>query len=925
MKILEKRSYGGPNLYANFRVIRLEIDLGPLEENPSAEIPGFVDRLLEKIPSLNEHGCSYGTEGGFVRRMREDRGTWMGHILEHVALEIQNMASSKVTFGRTRSSGKHGCYHVVYEYEDAWVGEQAGLLALRLLHQLIPVELSPGINLDSEFNFSEELETFIKRSEKRALGPSTASLVRKASERGIPWLRLNQYSLIQFGHGKYQRRIQATITSETRHIAVEIASDKEETNHILRDAGLPVPRQLDAYRESSAIRAARKIGFPVVIKPYNANHGRGVSIGLSSDEEVKIAFAKAREHSRCVLVESYIRGFDHRMLVINGELVAVAKRVPGHVIGDGVHSISGLIDITNQDPRRGVGHEKVLTRLELDHQAERLMEASGYTADSILSEGEVFYLRSTGNLSTGGTAIDMTDSCHPDNREMAIRAAKTIGLDVAGVDFLTPDITRSYKEVGGGICEVNAAPGFRMHLAPSEGEPRDVAGKVIDMLFPPQSKYHIPIAAVTGTNGKTTTTRMLAHIHKMVGETVGMTTTDGIYIDGQKTVDGDMTGPVSAQMVLRDPSISVAVLETARGGLLRSGLGYKAPDVACCLNVSADHLGSKGINSVEELAKVKRIPIEVARDTAILNADDPNCLRMAGYTQAKHICYVTSNPHNRLVRQHIRSGGRAVALEEGINGQMISIYDNGAHMPLLWTHLIPATLEGRAIHNVQNAMFAAASAFSMGVSLENIRQGLRTFDTSFFQTPGRMNIFDKLGFKVILDYGHNPAAVEAMCTLVDRLSQGETSGRKVCVLSAPGDRRDEDIYEIARIAAGHFDHYICRQDDRTRGRPSGQIPEMLKEGLRKEGVSEDKIEVIPSEQEAVDRSLNMCQKGDLLLIFADKITRSWKQIIYFHDQLQQDLEVEGDDLGVIDDQFSDFIGEFQQDARGVFISVEQSD
>lgn len=924
MRILEKRSYGGPNLYANFRVIRLEVDLGLLEEKPSAEIPNFVDRLLEHIPSLNEHGCSYGTEGGFVRRMREDRGTWMGHILEHVAIEIQNMAGSKVTFGKTRTSGKKGCYHVVYEYEDSWVGEEAGLLALRLLHHLIPAALCPEVDLDDDFNFSEELETFIKRSEKRALGPSTASLVRKAAERGIPWIRLNQYSLIQFGHGKYQRRIQATITSETRHIAVEIASDKEETNHVLRDAGLPVPRQLDAYRESSAVRAAQRIGFPVVIKPYNANHGRGVSIGLSSDEEVKIAFAKAQEHSRCVLVESYIRGFDHRMLVINGELVAVAKRVPGHVVGDGVHSISELIDITNQDPRRGVGHEKVLTRLELDHQAERLMEAAGYTVDSILAEGDVFYLRSTGNLSTGGTAIDMTDSCHPDNREMAVRAAKTIGLDVAGVDFLTPDITRSYKEVGGGICEVNAAPGFRMHLAPSEGESRDVAGKVIDMLFPPQSKYHIPIAAVTGTNGKTTTTRMLAHIHKMVGETVGMTTTDGIYIDGQKTVDGDMTGPVSAQMVLRDPSISIAVLETARGGLLRSGLGYDAPDVACCLNVSADHLGLKGINSLDELAKVKRIPIEVARDTAILNADDPHCLRMAGYTQAKHICYVTSNPHNRLVRQHIRSGGRAVALEEGINGQMISIYDNGAHMPLLWTHLIPATLEGRAVHNVQNAMFAAAAAYSMGVSLENIRQGLRTFDTSFFQTPGRMNIFDKLGFKVILDYGHNPAAIEAMCTLVDRLSQGETSGQKVCVLAAPGDRRDEDVAEIARIAAGHFDHYICREDDRTRGRPSGQIPEMLKKGLIDAGVAEAQIEIIVSEQEAVERSLNMCEKGDLLLIFADKITRSWKQIIYFHDQQVQE-RVEEEDFGVIDDQFSDFIGEFQQDDRGVFISVEQSD
>ena len=924
MKILEKRSYEGPNLYANFRVIRLEIDLGPLEDKPSAEIPNFVDRLVEKVPSLNEHGCSYGFEGGFIRRMREDRGTWMGHILEHVALEIQDIAGSKVTFGKTRSSGKPGCYHVIYEYEDAWVGEQAGLLALRLLHHLIPPELCPDAEQDPDFNFSEELETFIKRSEKRALGPSTASLVRKAEERGIPWIRLNQYSLIQFGHGKYQRRIQATITSETRHIAVEIASDKEETNHILRDAGLPVPRQLDAYREASAVRAARKIGFPVVIKPYNANHGRGVSIGLSSDEEVTVAFAKAREHSRCVLVESYLRGFDHRMLVINGELVAVAKRVPGHVIGDAVHSIAELVEITNQDPRRGIGHEKVLTRLELDHQAERLMEAAEYTADTVLAGGEVFYLRSTGNLSTGGTAIDMTDSCHPDNREMAVRAAKTIGLDVAGVDFLTPDITRSYKEVGGGICEVNAAPGFRMHLAPSEGESRDVAGKVIDMLFPSQSKSHIPIAAVTGTNGKTTTTRMLAHIHKMVGETVGMTTTDGIYIDGQKTVDGDMTGPVSAQMVLRDPSISVAVLETARGGLLRSGLGYKAPDVACCLNVSADHLGLKGINSLEELAEVKRIPIEVARDTAILNADDPHCLRMAGYTQAKHICYVTNNPRNRLVRQHIRSGGRAVALEEGINGQMISIYDNGAHMPLLWTHLIPATLEGRAIHNVQNAMFAAASAYSMGVSLENIRQGLRTFDTSFFQTPGRMNIFDKLGFKVILDYGHNPAAVQAMCTLVDRLSQGENSGRKVCVLSAPGDRRDEDIFEIAKIAAGHFDYYICRQDDRTRGRPSGQIPQMLKETLIKEGVSEENIEIIPFEQEAVERSLNMCKKGDLLLIFADKITRSWKQIIYFHDQ-QQKHEEEQEEIIIIDDQLSDFIGEFQQDARGVFISVEQSD
>jgi cyanophycin synthetase len=434
-------------------------------------------------------------------------------------------------------------------------------------------------------------------------------LVRAAESRGIPWIRLNEYSLIQFGHGHQQRRIQATITSETRHIAVDISSDKEITNQLLGDVGLPVPRQESVYREESAVKEARRLGYPVVVKPYNANHGRGVSIGLTSDDEVRTAFAQARQHSRCVLIETFISGFDHRMLVIDGELVAVAKRVPGHVVGDGTRTISELVDLVNQDPRRGIGHEKVLTRLELDAQGLRLIEQAGHTADTVLPQGEVFYLRSTGNLSTGGTAIDVTDQVHPDNRDMAMRAAVTVGLDVCGVDFLTPDISKSYKAIGGGICELNAAPGFRMHVAPSEGTPRDVAGAVIEMLFPREAPSRIPIASITGTNGKTTTTRMLAHIHKMAGETVGMTTTDGIYIDGQLTVEGDMTGPVSAQMVLKDPMVTVAVLETARGGLLRKGLGYRQPNVSCCLNVQADHLGLKGIDTLDQLAEVKRIPI----------------------------------------------------------------------------------------------------------------------------------------------------------------------------------------------------------------------------------------------------------------------------------------------------------------------------
>ncbi len=657
------------------------------------------------------------------------------------------------------------------------------------------------MRLESDFDFEEERDDFIRFAQRKELGPSTASLVKAAEEREIPFLRLNKYSLVQFGHGRYQQRIQATITSKTPHIAVEISCDKEDTHNLLRDLGLPVPQQRLVYSEREAARAAPRIGFPVVVKPLDANHGRGVSINLVDEDQVRKAYDVARENARgrSVLVESFIEGMDHRMLVVNNELVAVAKRVPGHVVGDGKHTIAELVDIVNEDPRRGIGHEKVLTRLELDHQAERLMEKGGFDKDSVLPEGDLFYLRSTANLSTGGTAIDVTDVVHPDNREMAVRAVQAVGLDVGGVDFLTSDITQSYKEIGGAIVEVNAAPGFRMHVAPSEGEPRDVSGKVMDMLFPPGSPRRVPVASITGTNGKTTTSRMLGHILKNAGHTVGMTSTDGVYIDGRLSVKGDMTGPASAHIVLRDPTIDVAVMETARGGLLRSGLGYRRCDVSACLNVSSDHLGLKGIDTLEQLAELKRIPIEVARDTAVLNADDELCLHMADYTEAEHVCYVTMNPAHALVKEHIRAGGRAVVLEQGIGGDMITLYDNGTHFQVLWTHLIPATMEGKATHNVQNAMFAAALAFSMGKSLEDIRHGLQTFNASIFQAPGRMNVFDEHPFRVILDYGHNAAAIASISQLVSRL---EVGGKRICVLAAPGDRRDEDIRAIADNAAG---------------------------------------------------------------------------------------------------------------------------
>jgi len=920
MKIESTNVFVGPNMFARFPVIRHILDLGELEHWPTVRLgEKFLEPLLEVLPGLHDHGCSYREPGGFVRRLREDEGTWMGHVMEHVALELQNVAGSDVTFGRTRSiDDRPGFYNMVFQYKDATVGREAGKLALDLLHSLLPDDIKPDDTPGADWDFAEQRDRFIRFAQRREFGPSTASLVKAAEERNIPWLRLNSYSLVQFGQGKYQQRIQATTTGRTSNIAVDLASDKEETNGILRDLGLPVPAQMLVRSKRDAVRAAERIGYPVVLKPLAGNHGRGVSINLRTPEEVETGFDKASEHGKTTIVESYIDGFDHRLLVVNGELVAAAKRVPGHVVGDGKHSIERLVDIVNEDPRRGVGHEKVLTRLEFDHQAERLLSKLGYDRDTVPKKGEVVYLRSTANLSTGGTAIDVTDVIHPDNREMAIRSIRAIDLDIGGVDFLTKDITESYRDAGGGICEVNAGPGFRMHVAPSEGTPRDVAGPVIDMLFPPDRPSKIPIAAVTGTNGKTTTSRMLSHILKMSGRTVGLTSTDGVYIDGKLSVAGDMTGPVSAQMILRDPSVDAAVMETARGGMLRSGLGFQECNVAGCLNVTGDHLGLRGMETVEDLAEVKRVPIEIATDAAVLNADDPLCLQMADYTDAEKLSYVTMNPAHPLVKQHIKAGGQAFVLEQGMNGHLISIYDNESHTPLVWTHLIPATIEGRALHNVQNAMFAAALAYNMDISLEDIRQGLRTFDSTFFQAPGRMNIYDEHPFRVILDYAHNPAAVTAMCGLVDRF---DVDGRRIVVLSAPGDRRDEDIREIAEIASSHFDYFICRCDDNRRGRGHDEVAIMIKNKLLESGVSADQIEVIPDEQEATTRAMEMAETGDLILVLGDNTTRSWKQIIYFNSgtriadpgkksaaaidlpdmdgfQLADDLEIISDERGV---------------------------
>ncbi|MBX3083611.1 MAG: cyanophycin synthetase [Anaerolineae bacterium] len=896
MRILDTRVYRGPNLYHYRPMIRMEIDLEELEDYPSDRLPGFTDKLLELMPQLWDHHCSYGEHGGFVKRLRE--GTWMGHIIEHIAIELTCLAGVNVNRGKTRSTPTTGRYYVCYEHKEESVGLRAGELAVDVCRWLLAqtdLKLPSAMSGDdvTRFSYQDQLDALIRLAKDKALGPSTAGLVAAAEARDIPYIRLNEASLVQFGQGKYQKRIEATVTSQTSHIAVEIASDKELTIQLLRDAGLPVPRNILVHTEEEALDAADRIGYPVVTKPYDGNHGRGVMLNLRTPAEVREGFKIANEESSAILVEKFVTGRDYRILVVNGEVVAVAERVPGHIVGDGVHNVRELVDIVNSDPRRGIGHEKVLTKLEVDEQALWCLQKLGYTLDTIPPDGEIVYLRLTGNLSTGGTAVDRTDVIDYENIQMAQRAIAIIGLDIGGVDFICPDISRPYTDVGGAIVEINAGPGFRMHLAPSEGYPRDVAGKVIDMLFPKGTPSRVPVAAITATNGKTTTTRMVAHIMKMAGRVVGMTTTDGIYIDGDRILKGDMTGPWSARVVMRDARVDTAVLETARGGIAREGLGFDRCDVGAVLNVASDHLGLRGINTLEELADMKQVVIEaVHRDGwAVLNADNEYCVAMDRYVDG-YTCWFSLNPDNPLVREHVRKGGRAAVLEKGVNGEMLTLYDDGRHIPLLWSHLIPATYEGHARFNSANALAAAAIAYCMNATVEQIRSGLVSFAMTFSNTPGRMNVFDEYPFRVIMDYCHN---APAMTELAEFVRSVNIEGRRTVVIGAPGDRRDVDIHDFARLAARTFDTFIIREDWDRRGRSEREVADFIKQVLIAEGCPEQTITVITDEFDAIRHALDHGHRDDLIVVLADDVTGSWKLITKYRrpDVYRRWLEEQG--------------------------------
>ncbi|CAN5588149.1 cyanophycin synthetase [soil metagenome] len=867
IQTLDSRVFIGPSTWALVRVIQLTVDIGELEERPTNTIDGFTDRLIDLIPTLHDHQCSVGRPGGLVERMRE--GTWIGHVLEHVALELQNLAGSEVARGLTRSTDSTGIYDVVYQYQQRDLGLAAGELARRLLNWII-------YNDDPDFNFEHELELLIRLAERLAYGPSTRALVEEAERRAIPVMRLDDsYSLVQLGHGVYQQRIWATTTSLTSNIAVDLASNKRLTNQMLRGIGIPVPRGVTVSDTEEAVKAARSVGFPVVVKPEDGNHGRGVRINLKNDDDVRTNFELARGESRSgrVIVESFIEGNDHRILVVGGRVIAVAERVPAHVKGDGEHTVEELIDITNSDPRRGIGHEKVLTRITIDNAVLELLASQDLQLESIPEARRFVQLRLTGNLSTGGTAIDRTDDIHPDNVEIAEQAARVIGLDIAGIDVLVRDISKPIKDQNGAICEVNAGPGFRMHTNPTEGHPRDVARPVIERLFPPGAEFRVPIIAVTGSNGKTTTTRMISHILKMAGKRVGMTTTDGIYIDGTQILKGDMSGPLSARMVLQNPTVEVAILETARGGILRQGLGFDRCDVGVVTNITGDHLGKSGIESIRDLARVKAVvPRAVFRDGfSVLNADDPRCMAISKYARGDLVLF-SMDANNERIREHLRLRGIAVVLRETAEGEVIYILEGRRETAILNVRHIPATFEGRARFNVKNALAAAAAGYVSNCSIETIRTGLRSFTTSFYQTPGRANVATVRGFQVLIDYCHNPAGLEELADFIGRLKPRRT----LAMIAMPGDRRNEDIATFGQIAASAFDQFIVREDRHPRGRRPGEVAGIMRQALIDNGVAADAIRVIPDELEATRAALDSAESDDLVLLLADTPDQVWE-------------------------------------------------
>ena len=862
MKILEIKVLRGPNYWSvrRSKLIQMKLDLEEMEQKPTNLIPGFRERLEAMFPTMYEHRCSEGVPGGFFSRV--DEGTWMGHVIEHMALELQTLAGMDTGFGRTRGTGEEGEYYVCISYME----EDAGIYAAKAA-----VRIAQALTDNVHYNLEEDIMRLREIREETRLGPSTGSIVEEAAKRGIPFIRLNKSSLVQLGYGVHQKRIRATIASTTSNIAVDIACDKEETKALLEAAEIPVPSGTVVRSIAGLEEAVEKFGYPLVIKPIDGNHGKGNTTNITTWEQALTAFDAAQKYGRSSIVEKFITGYDFRILVINYKFVCAALRTPASVTGDGSSNIQQLIDITNSDPRRGYGHEKVLTQITIDQFTHKMLDEKNYTLDTIPPKKELVMLKPTANLSTGGTSNDVTDEVHPTNIFMCERIAKIIGLDICGIDIMANDLRTPVNENGGAILEVNAAPGFRMHIDPSQGLARNVAEPVVDMLFPKGSVGRIPIIAITGTNGKTTTTRITAHIAKSAGKKVGYTTSDGVYIQNQLMMKGDCTGPLSSQFVLKDPTVDFAVLECARGGILKNGLAFQNCDVAIVTNVAADHMGLGGINTLDQMAKLKAVVPETVfpHGYAVLNADDDRVFAMAKELRC-NVALFSMDENNPRIKAHCKKGGLAVVFEN----DFISILKGTWKIRVINVHDVPITFEGKALHNINNCLPAVMAAYLYrDISIDDIRSALLSFVPSSSQTPGRLNFFHFKSFTILADFAHNPHGLKLLGDFIGKLEYQ----KKIGLISGTGDRRDEDIRELGSLSAKYFDEIIIRCDKNLRGRTAEEIIQLLQEGIALENPGIPTM-VIANEEEALEYIYAHPQTGALYVVMCDVVTGALSKI-----------------------------------------------
>jgi len=862
MKIEEIKVLRGPNYWSVRRnkLIQMKLDLEEMEQRPTNSIPGFKERLEKMFPSMYEHRCSENRAGGFFHRVEE--GTWMGHVIEHIALEMQTLAGMDTGFGRTRGTGKEGEYYVCISYME----EDAGVYAAKAA-----VNVAMALANDEPYDLEADIMRLREIREETRLGPSTGCIVEEAAKRGIPCIRLNKHSLVQLGYGIHQKRIRATIASTTSNIAVDIACDKEETKALLGAAEIPVPRGTVIRTEAGLAEAVGKYGYPLVIKPIDGNHGKGNTTNITTWEQALTAFEAAKLYGRSVIIEKFITGVDFRILVINYKFICAALRTPASVVGDGKSSIQELIEEINKDPRRGYGHEKVLTQITIDGFTQKMLDEKNYTIESVPPAGELVMLKPTANLSTGGTSTDVTDEVHPANIFMCERIAKIIGLDICGIDIMASDLRTPVIENGGAILEVNAAPGFRMHIEPSEGLPRNVAEPVVDMLFPKGSAGRIPIIAITGTNGKTTTTRITAHIAKSAGKKVGYTTSDGVYIQNQLMMKGDCTGPISSQFVLKDPTVDFAILECARGGILKNGLAFQNCEVAIVTNVAADHMGLGGINTLEQMAKLKAVVPETVfpHGYAVLNADDDLVFAMAKDLSC-NVALFSMEENNARIKAHCKKGGLAAVFENGY----ISILKGTWKIRVIHVKDVPITFEGKAMHNIANCLPAVMAAYLYrDITIEDIRSALMSFVPSANQTPGRLNFFQFKNFTMLADFAHNPHGMRLLSDFISKLDYP----KKIGLISGTGDRRDEDIRELGLISAQCFDEIIIRCDKNLRGRTADEIIQLLKEGIKQQNPLLP-VMTIENEGEALEYIYANQQPGALYTIMCDVVSGALDKI-----------------------------------------------